>query len=104
MNPFRALASLGVLALVLLPASAANYSASLKAGKAELKSVGPLAFGPDGMLYVSSSSSRTTNQILRYNPTTGAFVDVFVPSIAWGLFMKNIPTMLNNAIIYVEIQ
>ena len=33
-----------------------------------------IAFGPDGNLYVSSSSS---NRILRFNGTTGAFMDVF---------------------------
>jgi MYXO-CTERM domain-containing protein len=31
-------------------------------------------FGPDGSLYVSSAAS---DQILRYNGTTGAFMDVF---------------------------
>jgi streptogramin lyase len=40
-----------------------------------------MTIGPDGMLYVGSASSSAPNQILRYNPTTGAFVDVFVPSI-----------------------
>lgn len=44
-------------ALALLPASAANYSASLKAGKAELKSVGPLAFGPDGILFIADPAA-----------------------------------------------
>jgi serralysin len=33
-----------------------------------------IAFGPDGNLYVSSFRS---DQILRYNGTTGAFIDVF---------------------------
>jgi DNA-binding beta-propeller fold protein YncE len=33
-----------------------------------------LVFGPDGNLYVSSTA---TNQVLRFNGTTGAFVDVF---------------------------
>ena len=34
-----------------------------------------LDFGPDNQLYVSS---RATNQILRYNATTGTFLDAFV--------------------------
>ena len=33
-----------------------------------------LVFGPDGNLYVSSIGS---NQVLRYNGTTGAFLGVF---------------------------
>lgn len=32
-----------------------DYSSSLKAGKAELQSAGPLAFGPDGVLFVGDS-------------------------------------------------
>jgi streptogramin lyase len=41
-----------------------------------------LAFGPDGNLYVSSYF---TSSILRYNGTTGAYLDVFVPSGSGGL-------------------
>jgi hypothetical protein len=57
--PLRALAGLGALALTMMPATAANYSASLKAGKAELKSAGPLAFGPDGILFIADTASAT---------------------------------------------
>ena len=32
-----------------------DYSSSLKAGKAELQSAGPLAFGPEGILFVGDS-------------------------------------------------
>ena len=42
---------------------------------AENEAYSGIAFGPDGNLYVSSSSS---NRILRFNGTTGAFMDVFV--------------------------
>src|SRR3954464_7929106 len=41
--------------LTLALAFGAN-TASLKAGKAELKSAGPLAFGPDGILFVGDSA------------------------------------------------
>ena len=46
-----------VLALALLatPGFAASLTDSLKAGKAELKSAGSLAFGPDGVLFVGDS-------------------------------------------------
>jgi PEP-CTERM motif len=38
-----------------------------------------LAFGPDGNLYVSSPGFTTTqpDMILRYNGTTGEFIDTF---------------------------
>jgi hypothetical protein len=39
-----------------LPAICASSIDSLKAGKAELKSAGPLAFGPDGVLFVGDST------------------------------------------------
>lgn len=40
-----------------------------------LKRPSGLALGPDGLLYVSSTG---TSQILRFNPRTNAFVDVFI--------------------------
>lgn len=47
-----------------------------------------LAFGPDGRLYVASGN---TDSVLRYDATTGAFVDVFVASGAGG---SDFPTFL----------
>jgi DNA-binding beta-propeller fold protein YncE len=43
---------------------------------------GTLAFGPDGNLYVSSYG---TNNVLRFDATTGDFIDQFVPSGSGGL-------------------
>ncbi|MBI3684382.1 MAG: hypothetical protein HY235_28750 [Acidobacteria bacterium] len=54
---FRIALCLGLLALLLLPATAANLSNSLKTGKAELKSAGPLAFGPEGILFVADPAA-----------------------------------------------
>ena len=51
---FRLIAALSVAALAF---SATNNS--LKPGKAELKSAGPLAFGPDGVLFVGDSVGAT---------------------------------------------
>ncbi len=41
-----------------------------------------VAFGPDGNLYVGSSN---TASVLRFNGTTGAFIDIFIPSGSGGL-------------------
>lgn len=49
------------------------------------KSVVPLAFGPDGLLYVAT----TANDIQRYDGRTGAFIDVFVPPGSGGLNSAN---------------
>jgi streptogramin lyase len=46
-----------------------------------------VTFGPDGNLYVTGLSQSTTNLggILRYDGTTGAFIDTFVPAGSGGL-------------------
>jgi DNA-binding beta-propeller fold protein YncE len=41
-----------------------------------------LTFGPDNNLYVSSHAS---NSVLRYNGTTGEFIDTFIPPDSGGL-------------------
>jgi len=48
----RGMHALAGLALLALPAMAADPSASLKKGTPDLKSAGALAFGPDGILFV----------------------------------------------------
>jgi hypothetical protein len=50
-----ALTVLAVVALLALPAMAADPSASLKMGTPDLKSAGPLTFGPDGILFVGDT-------------------------------------------------
>ena len=47
-----------------------------------LSGPGAVLFGPDGQLYISSFDS---DAILRYDGTTGGFVDVFVPAKSGGL-------------------
>ncbi len=56
-NRFRkaALALLG-LCLVVSVASSAARAGGLKEGKPDLKSIGPLAFGPDGVLFVGDTA------------------------------------------------
>lgn len=48
-----ALLALGVLSTV----TAADWTAGMKQGKAEFKSMGPLAFGPDGILFVADTKA-----------------------------------------------
>lgn len=48
------LLALGALATTL---SAANWTAGMKEGKPELKSMGPLAFGPEGILLVADTKA-----------------------------------------------
>ena len=51
-----------------------------------------LVFGPDGNLLVSSSSS-----VLRYDGTTGAFLDTFVASGSGGLSSPTFLTFTPDA-------
>jgi sugar lactone lactonase YvrE len=57
--------------------SGAYLGAFISAGSGGLVSPDDLTWGPDGNLYVSSSSSNTTGQILKYDGHTGAFISVF---------------------------
>ncbi len=52
---------------------------AVAAGAGGLRAPTGLTFGPDGNLYVSSSG---TNQVLRFDGQTGAFLDVFVSDSA----------------------
>ena len=45
-----------------------------------------MVFGPDGNLYVTSMG---TNQVLRYNGSTGAFIDAFVVARSGGLTLPH---------------
>jgi hypothetical protein len=48
-----------IIAVFAATAFGASAAASLKAGKAELRSAGPLAFGPDGVLFVGDGMGAT---------------------------------------------
>src|SRR6267143_1697619 len=51
-------------------------------GSGQLSNPEGLTFGPDGNLYVAGGD---TKSVLRYDPTTGAFIDAFVPAGSGGL-------------------
>ena len=58
MTPMRFCVVFCRVAVVLLLTAALSFGAnldSLREGKAEIKSAGPLAFGPDGILFVGDS-------------------------------------------------
>ena len=57
MKPIRSLLTMLACAAVAGTASAASSTAGMKEGKVELKSAGPIAFGPDGVLFVGDSKS-----------------------------------------------
>ena len=52
--------ALAGISLTAAMAMAAEPSASLKQGKPDLKSAGPLAFGPEGILFVGDTQGRRT--------------------------------------------
>lgn len=50
---FLLLAGVGCLGLLACSATAGDFKASMKAGTPDLQSIGPIAFGPDGILFLS---------------------------------------------------
>ncbi len=53
----RILSTLCAAGLLVTSASAANWTEGMKAGKADVKSVSQLAFGPEGILFIADSKS-----------------------------------------------
>jgi hypothetical protein len=56
----------------------------ISSGSGGLANPSRIIFGPDGNAYVAGPGS-SSNGVLRYNGTTGAFIDTFVPSGSGGL-------------------
>lgn len=57
MKRFSLFLTLVVCCVVMQTAMAARWTAGMVEGKLELKSVGPLAFGPDGVLFVADTKA-----------------------------------------------
>ncbi len=68
--------------IVRLDLDADTISVFVSSGSGGLNSPGFITFGPDDNLYVANLA---TSEILRYNGTTGAFIDAFVSSGSGGL-------------------
>ena len=69
-----------------LPSAGQSGATFVTPGSGGLDNPFDLVFGPDGNLYVGSTSN---NNVLRFNGTTGAFIDTFVPSGSGGLTTAN---------------
>jgi outer membrane protein assembly factor BamB len=55
-----------------------------------------LAFGPDGNLYVAD-----TDNVVKFNGTTGAFISIFVASGSGALLRPDIPLFGDDGNLYV---
>src|SRR5439155_17183489 len=65
-------AALLLLALLAQVAAAANWTTDMKEGKLTLKSAGPLAFGPDGILFVADTRAAAIVAIATGDSTASA--------------------------------
>jgi hypothetical protein len=68
------LVPLFTLALVAGGAHAANWTADMKEGKPSFKSMGPLAFGPEGILFVADTKSAAVVAVATGDTTPAAGV------------------------------
>jgi hypothetical protein len=73
-------ASLG-LALLAGTASAANWTSGMTEGKVTLKSAGPLAFGPEGILFIADTKSAAVVAVATGDTKGGAAKPVKVDGI-----------------------
>lgn len=71
---------------MLAPVHAANLAAGMTTGKPEFKWMGPLAFGPGGILFIADTKSAATTAVATGDtgpavsaraPMTGTFVKPF---------------------------
>jgi hypothetical protein len=70
------------------PTTGALIDVFVPPGSGGLQSVGEIVFRPDGYLYVintNTTGDSSAKQIMRYNATTGAFVDVVIPAGDGGI-------------------
>ena len=73
---FSAFAVAGLLAV-------ASHAAGLQEGHPDLKSIGPLAFGPDGVLFAADTNSAAIFAIATNDTAGGA--DVYIHDDEWSI-------------------
>lgn len=76
-----AVGTLLVSSLVTSLGFSANLTSSLKPGKAELKSAGPLAFGPDGILFVADPIGARVLAIATGDTKPGKTAEISLPGV-----------------------
>lgn len=69
------------LALMVSAGLAADYNSGLKPGKADLKSAGPLAFGPDGILFVGDPMGAAVFAIDTGDRKAGSAASIEIPGL-----------------------
>lgn len=80
-----------------LPAPGKTGAEFVSPGSGGMKYTRDIAFGPDGFLYAVSDG---TDEVLRYDPTSGAFAGVLVASGAGGLDVPR-GLLFHNGYVYV---
>jgi hypothetical protein len=93
MNSRTIICALCLMFVLVSPALASDYTDSLKAGKAEIRSAGSLAFGPEGILFIGDSMGGSIFAIDTGDRTSGTANKVDIKGIN-----EKVAAMLGTAV------